>query len=195
MYNKRFKRMLDLIVGILCIPFLFLAVLIVSPLIKLSDGGKIFYVSTRLGQDLKPFKMYKFRTMKEGAPDIRNSDGSTYNSDADDRVTKIGSFLRKTSVDEIPQIINVLLGNMSLIGPRPSPLGNEKSYTQFELEKFNVKPGITGLNQATLRNVATRNQRMENDVFYVNNISFLLDVKILFWTVMNVLVRKNIYNN
>lgn len=195
MYNKRFKRMLDLLIGILCIPFLFLALLVVSPLIKLSDGGKVFYLSTRLGKDLKPFKMYKFRTMKEGAPDIRNSDGSTYNSDNDDRVTKIGSILRKTSIDEIPQIINVLLGNMSLIGPRPSPLGNENSYTQFELEKFNAKPGITGLNQATLRNGATREQRMENDVFYVNNISFLLDVKILFWTAMNVLVRKNIYNN
>ena len=144
---------------------------------------------------MKKFKMIKFRTMKMNAPDIRNKDGSTYNSAKDPRLTKIGALLRKTSVDELPQVFNVLFGDMSFVGPRPSPMGNEKTYTSFIKKKFRVRPGITGYNQALLRNSATLEERYKNDVYYAENVSFFLDVKIIFMTAVSVLKKKNIYNS
>ncbi len=104
---------------------------------------------------MKKFRMLKFRSMKMNAADIRNPDGTTYNSVKDDRQTKIGKILRQTSLDELPQFLNVLMGDMSLVGPRPSPMGNEKTYTTFIKKKFKVRPGITGYNQALKRNSAT----------------------------------------
>ena len=129
------------------------------------------------------------------ARDIRNADGSTYNSESDDRQTRVGKFLRKTSLDELPQFLNVLIGDMSFIGPRPSPMGNEATYTDFVKKKFQVRPGITGYNQALKRNNATRDERYNNDVYYAEHVSFFLDVRIFFMTVKNVLLRKNIYNS
>ena len=129
------------------------------------------------------------------APDVRNTDGSTYNSASDERQTKVGKFLRKTSLDELPQLLNVLVGDMSLVGPRPSPLGNEKTYTDFIMQKFRVRPGITGLNQAVKRNSASLEERYQNDVYYANHVSFLLDLKIILLTVKSVLLRKNIYHS
>lgn len=139
--------------------------------------------------------MFKFRTMKMNAPDIRNIDGTTFNSSKDPRLTKIGSFLRKTSIDELPQLFNVLIGDMSLIGPRPSPLGNERTYNDFILQKFKVRPGITGFNQALKRNGATLEERYRNDVYYVDNISFKLDMQIVYLTIKMVVSRKNVYNS
>ena len=136
--------------------------------------------------------MYKFRSMKENAKDIRNTDGSTFNSDNDSRVTNVGGVIRKTSIDELPQIFNVLKGEMSFVGPRPSPLGNESRYTAEFKKKFSVKPGITGYNQALLRNKSTMEQRMNNDIYYTENISFILDVKIIYLTIVSVITRKNI---
>ena len=138
--------------------------------------------------------MFKYRTMRMNSPDIRNIDGTTFNSEKDFRLTKIGSFLRKTSIDELPQIFNVLLGDMSFIGPRPSPMGNEKTYTDFVKKKFNVRPGITGYNQALKRNSATLEERYKNDVYYAEHVSFLLDAKIVLMTIKTVLLRRNIYN-
>ena len=128
------------------------------------------------------------------AEDIRNEDGTTYNADNDQRQTRVGRFLRKTSLDELPQLLNVFVGDMSLIGPRPSPMGNEATYTDYVKQKFLVRPGITGLNQAEKRNTATLEERYDNDVYYAQHISFGLDVKILLLTVKNVLLRKNIYH-
>ena len=102
--------------------------------------------------------------------------------------------MRKTSIDELPQIFNVLLGDMSFIGPRPSPMGNEKTYTDFVKKKFNVRPGITGYNQALKRNSATLEERYKNDVYYAEHVSFLLDAKIVLMTIKTVLLRRNIYN-
>ena len=127
------------------------------------------------------------------APDIRNQDGSTYNSADDSRLTKVGSFLRRNSIDEIPQLINVLLGDMSIVGPRPSPMGNEATYTDNVKRKFDVRPGITGYNQALLRNSATLEERYKNDVFYAQNISFRFDIKILCMTIKAVIKHSNIY--
>lgn len=194
-YKKFGKRILDILLSVLLLPLLLLVTIPVGIAIKLDDGGTIFFKGKRLGKNMKIFKMYKFRTMKENAPDIRNKDGSTYNSEKDPRLTKIGGFLRKTSIDELPQILNVLEGTMSFIGPRPSPLGNLDIYTERFKRKFEINPGITGYNQAKLRNNATMKQREDNDIYYLENMSFALDIKIAFLTVKNILKKKNINRN
>jgi lipopolysaccharide/colanic/teichoic acid biosynthesis glycosyltransferase len=192
MYRYGIKRLFDVIGALLALPLLLIIMIPVSIMIKLEDKGPVFYIAPRLGKDMKEFRMYKFRTMKVNAPDIRNEDGSTFNSDDDPRVTKVGKILRKTSIDELPQIINVLKGDMSFVGPRPSPLGNKDKYPKEYFRKFDVRPGITGYNQALLRNKSTMEQRVKNDLYYVENISFTLDIKIIFMTVVSVLKCKNI---
>lgn len=143
MYKYLIKRFLDIILAIILLPFLFAIVILIGPLIYLEDGGSVFYVSKRLGKRGKIFEMYKFRTMKENSKDIRNADGSTFNSINDPRVTKIGRILRRTSIDELPQIINVLRGEMSFIGPRPDLPEHIMLYTKEEKRKLKIKPGIT----------------------------------------------------
>ncbi|MBI6027017.1 sugar transferase [Clostridium perfringens] len=195
MYQYFIKRFFDILMSLVILPFLVIVMVPVYIMIKLDDKGPIFYNAPRLGINMKPFIMYKFRTMKVDAPDIRNSDGSTFNSDDDPRLTKVGKFLRKSSIDELPQILNVLRGDMSFVGPRPSPLGNKDKYPKEYFQKFNVKPGITGYNQAILRNRATMDERVKNDVYYVNNISLVFDIKIIFMTVFSVIASKNINRN
>ena len=195
MYRKYIKRIFDIIISLMALPFILIIGIPVSIAIKLEDGGSILYLGYRYCKDMKKFKMLKFRSMKMNAKDIRNSDGSTYNSANDERQTRIGKFLRKTSLDELPQFVNVLAGDMSFIGPRPSPMGNEATYTDFIKKKFQVRPGITGLNQALKRNSATMEERYKNDVYYAEHVSFGLDVKIIFMTIKSVLLRKNIYNS
>lgn len=195
MYRYGIKRVLDIIFSLIGLPFLFILLIPVAIAIKLEDRGPIFYNAPRLGKNMKEFKMYKFRSMKVNAPDIRNEDGSTFNSDNDPRVTKVGKFVRKTSIDEIPQLLNVLKGDMSFIGPRPSPLGNKDLYPKEYFRKFDIKPGITGYNQAILRNQSTMEQRIQNDLFYVEKLSFFLDLKILYWTFLAVIKSKNINRN
>jgi undecaprenyl phosphate N,N'-diacetylbacillosamine 1-phosphate transferase len=173
-------------------PILLPIIAIFGLLIKLEDGGPIFYLGMRLGKDKKVFKMYKFRSMKVNAPDLRNDDGSTFNSDIDPRLTKVGKFIRKTSIDELPQLINVLIGDMSFIGPRPDLPEAIYSYNDIERNKLDVRPGITGYNQAYYRNSVSAKEKFANDVFYVKNINLLLDIRILFATFINVLYRKNI---
>ncbi|MBR5340090.1 MAG: sugar transferase [Lachnospiraceae bacterium] len=195
MYGKVVKRVLDILISLIALPFVLLLGIPIAIAVKAEDGGSIFYLSERYGKDMKKFRMLKFRSMKMNARDIRNADGSTYNSESDDRQTRVGKFLRKTSLDELPQFLNVLIGDMSFIGPRPSPMGNEATYTDFVKKKFQVRPGITGYNQALKRNNATRDERYNNDVYYAEHVSFFLDVRIFFMTVKNVLLRKNIYNS
>ncbi len=195
MYRKFIKRLLDLLVSIPASLVVLLVVIPVAIAIKLEDRGPVFYNANRLGKDMVPYKMYKFRSMKVNAPDIRNEDGTTYNAEDDPRVTKVGRFIRKTSIDELPQIFNVFLGNMSFVGPRPSPTGNEYNYSESFLRKFTVLPGITGYNQAMLRNAATSEQREKNDLYYVDNMSFLLDLKIILYTIKSVFQRENINRN
>lgn len=192
MYRYYIKRILDIVLSLLLLPFILVILVIPSILIILEDGLPIFFVSKRLGKNMNEFKMFKLRTMKVNSPDIRNEDGSTFNSTNDYRVTRVGKILRKTSIDELPQIINVLRGDMSFVGPRPSPLGNESIYFNEFKKKFGVSPGITGLNQALLRNASTMEQRTKNDVYYVEHVGFLLDVKIVIMTIHSVIRRKNI---
>lgn len=195
MYINFVKRCIDVIIGLLAFPFVLILIIIMGPIIYHNDKGPIFYNAERLGLNGKPFKMFKFRSMFVNAPDIRNEDGSTYNGDDDPRVTKVGRFMRKTSLDEIPQFLNVLLGDMSLIGPRPDPLDDMNIYTEHQKKKLMVRPGITGYNQAYYRNSVEQNEKFEHDVYYAENISFLLDLKIFFKTIITVLSHDSIYND
>jgi len=192
MYAKFIKRTVDVIFSLLLLPIVLFVVLIFGVFIKIEDKGPIFYLGKRLGKNQKIFKMYKLRSMKMDAPDIRNVDGSTFNSDSDPRLTSVGKFLRKTSLDEIPQIINVFKGDMSFIGPRPDLPEAVEFYSETDIHKLDVSPGITGYNQAYYRNSNTQKEKFENDVFYVKNLSWKLDLKIFFKTVMSVALRKNI---
>jgi len=166
---------------------------VASPFIYFSDKGPVFYNAKRIGQNGVFFKMYKLRTMIINAPDIRLEDGSTFNSADDPRLTKFGKVLRETSLDELPQIINVLIGEMSFIGPRPDPIDWLAKYSDEQKLILKVKPGISGYNQAYSRNNADGIEKLNNDLFYVNNISFILDLKILIKTVSTVLLSKNLY--
>ena len=195
MYAKYIKRFLDFTIGVFSLPLLLILVIIMAPMIYLQDRGAIFYNAPRLGKEGKPFKMFKFRSMIVNAPDIRNEDGSTYNDKDDPRVTKIGRFMRKTSIDEFPQLLNVFFGDMSLIGPRPDPLDDMQIYTESQRKKLSVRPGITGYNQAFYRNSVAQNEKFEHDVYYAENISFALDVKIFFKTIATILLRDNVYND
>lgn len=192
MYSHNIKRLFDLMAALCALPFFLIVYVILAPFYFFMDRGPMFYSGKRLGQFGKPFPMHKFRSMKVNAPDIRLSDGSTYNGDDDPRVTKLGKFLRKTSLDEIPQILNVLKGDMSLIGPRPDPLDWIDKYKEEEKVFLNVKPGITGYSQAYFRNSADAQEKIDNDVYYAQNISFLLDVKIFLHTIKTVICRENI---
>lgn len=193
-YRRRGKRLLDIALGVVALPALALSTLIASPMIR-RDGGTTFYKSTRIGRDMEVFTMYKFRSMASDAPDIRNSDGTTFNSPTDPRVTHIGSLLRRTSVDELPQIINVLRGDMSFVGPRPSPTGNQSRYDDVALRRFRVRPGITGLDQAINRNSSSLDDRFANDAKYVDECSLRLDLWILVRTVIGVGAQHNIHRN
>ena len=186
------KRTFDLISSILLLLLLIPILLISAIFIKIEDHGPVFYLSYRTGLYGKPFKMFKLRSMKINAPDIRLEDGSTYNGDDDPRVTKFGKFARKTSIDELPQIINVFLGHMSFIGPRPDTLIGSDAYTEEEKIILTVKPGITGYNQALNRNSVLTKEKLKNDIYYVNNLSIWFDIKIIFMTIFTVLKRKNI---
>lgn len=195
MYKKVIKRMLDLVISILGFPIFTVLYIVIGILIKIEDRGPIFYKGRRIGKNSKIFEMYKFRSMKVDAPNILNKDGSTYNSKNDDRVTKIGKFIRETSLDEIPQIINVLKGEMSLIGPRASLEETLDTYKDDEKEKMLARPGITGYTQAYYRNGLTVREKRMKDAWYAKNISFILDVKIFFKTIYTVLKKENIYTN
>jgi undecaprenyl phosphate N,N'-diacetylbacillosamine 1-phosphate transferase len=133
--------------------------------------------------------------MKMNAPDIRNEDGSTFNSEDDPRLTKVGKFIRKASIDETPQILNILKGDMSFIGPRPDLPEDLKIYTDYQKQKLNVRPGITGYSQAFFRNSISQNEKFNNDVYYAKNISFVFDMKILLKTIKTVLKKENVYKN
>lgn len=193
MYNRFFKRILDIICSLFFIPVFLVLLLFVSIAILFDDHGPIFYCAPRVGHKEKVFKMVKFRTMAVNAPDLRNADGSTFNEQNDFRLTRVGKFLREFSLDEIPQIINVFIGDMSFIGPRPDLLDALMIFDSHQKQKYNVLPGISGYNQAFFRNSVQLSQRVENDIFYANNISFGLDVKILFQTIKSILFKSNIY--
>lgn len=195
MYKHFFKRLLDIFISLMALPFVFLIIIIFAPIIYLTDRGPVFYCGKRIGKNGKPFRMIKFRSMKVNAPDIRLEDGSTYNSENDPRVTGIGKFLRKTSIDELPQFLNVFIGQMSLIGPRPDPLDWLAKYPEDIKVFLTVRPGITGYSQAYFRNSVDGYEKMQNDAYYAKNLSFWLDVKVFFKTLATIFKRENTYKD
>lgn len=196
MYKSFFKRLIDILVGLMALPFVLLFIIIFAPMIYFTDKGPVFYNAPRLGKKGKVFKMYKFRSMKVNSPNIKNADGSTYNASDDPRVTKIGRFMRKTSIDEIPQFLNILKGDMSLIGPRAHLTTNYKGYDLLDdvhKRRIDVRPGITGYNQAYYRNSVGSEEKLKNDVYYVDNLTFGMDVKVFFKTIVTVVKRENVF--
>ncbi len=195
MYQKYFKRVIDISVSMVGLPFFLVIYITFGLLIKLEDKGPVFYKASRIGKDSKSFGMYKFRSMKVNAPVLLNKDGSTYNSKEDPRVTKVGKFMRETSIDEIPQLLNVIKGEMSIIGPRASLSSALKTFRRDEIAKMNVRPGITGYTQAYYRNGLTNREKRLKDAWYAKNISFWLDVKIFFKTILTVIRKESLYTN
>ncbi len=195
MYKKFFKRFFDILISLVALPFVLIEIIILAPFIHFTDNGPVFYNAERRGKNGKIFKMYKLRSMYVNSPNIKNSDGSTYNGEDDPRVTKIGKIMRKTSLDEFPQFLNVLKGDMSIIGPRPTLPGNVPVSEMDDTRKkhYSVRPGITGYSQAYFRNSITQDEKFENDAYYADNITFALDVKIIFKTALSVVKRENIY--
>lgn len=195
MYQRFLKRIIDIIIGLIALPFVLLVVVFCAPIIWMTDRGPVFYNAIRSGKNYHPFTMFKLRSMYVNSPDLKNPDGSTFNSDNDSRVTPIGRFMRKTSLDEFPQFLNVLLGDMSFVGPRPKLYIGEEAYDGFsdDIKKsFQVKPGITGYAQAYYRNSITQEEKFRWDAYYVDHVSFRMDLKILWKTFVSVLGHKNI---
>ena len=195
MYKHFIKRVIDIIGSLILLPFVLLEIIILAPIIWLTDKGPVFYNAYRAGKGYKPFKMFKLRSMYVNSPDLKNADGSTFNSDDDPRVTPIGRIMRKTSLDEFPQFLNILLGNMSFVGPRPKLYNPERKLDEMDKNRrksYSVKPGVTGYAQAYFRNSITQDEKFKWDAYYADNISFWMDVKILWQTVLSVLGRKNI---
>lgn len=192
MYVHFFKRIFDILIGLCALPFVLIAICIFGPLIWLEDKGPIFYKAQRIAKGGKVFGMYKFRSMIVNAPDIRLKNGDTFNGDDDPRVTKVGKLIRKTSIDELPQFLNVIFGDMSLIGPRPDTLDFLKIYQLNYPKVLNIRPGITGLNQAYFRNSIDGDKKMQNDNFYAEHVSFIMDIKIVLKTIKTVLFGKNV---
>lgn len=194
MYKKFLKRFIDLILSLIAFPFVILVIVVMAPIIYINDPGPIFYNAPRRGKKGKNFKMMKLRSMYVNSPDIRNSDGSTFNSSDDSRVTKIGRFMRKMSIDEIPQLLNVLKGEMSFIGPRPVLVSVPyEDLTGDAKKRLDVKPGITGYSQAYYRNSIGLEEKYKYDCYYVDNISFFMDCKIILKTIQSVIKSENIY--
>ena len=186
-YSKYIKRMLDFSLALIGLIILIVPMLIVAVIIKLDSKGPVIFKQDRIGYKGKVYKMYKFRSMCVGA-----EKGGVYSDNTDTRVTKMGKIMRATSIDELPQLINVLKGEMALIGFR-SPLTYHpwkwSEYTEEQKKMFNVRPGITGWAQVNGRKTVEWNKRIELNVWYAENVSFLLDLKILIMTVFKVLIN------
>ena len=194
-YQLVLKRIVDILVCLIISPLVLLIAIPIVIAIKAEDGGPVIYRSRRLGAKFSEFNMYKFRSMRVDAPDLRNDDGSTFNSKDDERVTRVGRFIRETSLDELPQCLNVLLGHMSLVGPRAGDVESKDTYADDEKDKLLIRPGITGYTQAYYRNNLGVREKRLYDAWYAHNVSMWLDIKILFKTVVTVLKRENVYTN
>ncbi len=193
MYVRVVKRAFDIAFSIIALPLVLLALAVLAPAIHREDKGPVFYNAPRVGKDGRPFIMYKLRSMRVNAPDLLMDDGSTYNGADDPRMTRVGTFMRKTSLDELPQVLNVLKGDMSLIGPRPDLQREVDLYQGDEGRKLEVKPGITGYAAVYGRNSLPWHERLALDVHYVDHVSFLLDARIFFRTFAVVLGQEGIY--
>lgn len=185
-YKNCIKRFIDIIFSVLIITLLLPILIVISIFLSYSNRGKVFFIQPRPGKNEKIFNIIKFKTMN----DNMNKDGNLLPDI--ERLTTIGKILRKTSLDEIPQMINVLKGDMSIIGPRPLLVEYLPLYNEYQKQRHNLKPGITGWAQVNGRNAISWEKKFELDVWYVNNISLAIDCKILFLSFRKVFIREGI---
>lgn len=185
-YEKYFKRPLDVFCALVAIIFFSWLYIIIAAFVRMKLGSPVLFTQDRPGRCGKIFKLYKFRSMT----DDRDANGCLLPDDA--RLTKFGKFLRSTSLDELPEVINILKGDMGIIGPRPLLVEYLPFYTEDEFHRHDVRPGLSGWAQVNGRNVTPWEQRLQMDIEYVNNISFFFDVKIIFMTIYKTMKRSDI---
>lgn len=186
MYKKYFKRMMDFVLSLIAIIVLSPVLLVVAILVRIKLGSPVLFTQERPGKVEKIFKLYKFRTMT----DEKDENGKLLPDEV--RLTKFGKMLRSTSLDELPELFNILKGDMSIIGPRPLLVEYLPYYTERESLRHTVRPGLSGLAQVCGRNYLEWDKRLAKDVEYVENISFLFDVKIIWMTVMQTIKKQDI---
>lgn len=193
--NLFVKRLIDLVGSLVGIIIISPVLITIALSIKLTSKGPVFFKQERLGKDGKVFKIIKFRTMVVNAEKI--GDGLTVKSETDNRITKVGRFLRATSLDELPQLFNVISGKMSLVGPRPPvtyfPYNGFDKYPDWAKRRFKMRPGMTGLAQVTVRNSVSWDERIVVDNKYIDNFNLWNDVKILCRTFIRLFKSENIY--
>ncbi|MBZ6527604.1 sugar transferase [Aerococcaceae bacterium DSM 111021] len=193
--NLFLKKTLDFLGSFFGIVLLSPLLLIIAIMIKIDSSGPIFFKQDRIGKDGVTFEIIKFRTMVTNAEKL--GDGLSIKSKSDSRITKVGSFLRNTSLDELPQLFNVIKGDMSLVGPRPPvtyhPYKGFENYPKWTQSRFKMLPGVTGLAQITVRNSVSWEKRIEWDVKYINTFTFLLDIKIIIKTILKLFKSEDIY--
>lgn len=186
LYKNFFKRVLDFVVAFTAFAVLSPIFLVATLFLTFANGGKAFFLQSRPGRNSKVFKVIKFKTMN----DKKDANGHLLSDEH--RLTAIGSFIRKTSLDEIPQLLNVIKGDMSLVGPRPLLVDYLPLYNATQRRRHDVRPGITGWAQVNGRNAISWKQKFEYDVWYVDNISFGLDIKIMIRTLLKVVQSEGI---
>jgi lipopolysaccharide/colanic/teichoic acid biosynthesis glycosyltransferase len=190
--GRAWKRFFDLTVASAALIVFAPVIGLIAVAIKVSSKGPVLFTQERMGWQGRPFHIIKFRSMVQNAPYIRNPDGSAYSSDTDLRVTRLGRILRRSSLDELPQLWNVVRGEMSLIGPRPELAEGIRSYRPADFRRLSVRPGMTGWAVVHGRNDVPINMRRDLDTWYADHVGFLLDLKILCKTIVTVMVREGI---
>lgn len=194
-FNLLIKRLIDFIGSLIGLVIISPILIIIALSIKLTSKGPVFFRQERLGMNGEVFKIFKFRTMVVNAEKI--GDGITVKNANDDRITKVGRVLRATSLDELPQLFNILLGQMSLVGPRPPvtyfPYNGFENYPEWAKKRFSMLPGVTGLAQVTVRNSVSWDERIILDNKYIDKFNMWLDIKILFKTFLKLFKSENIY--
>lgn len=183
------KRSLDICSALLAVLVLSPVLFVVAVAIKLTSRGQVVFKQKRVGKNGRPFMFYKFRTMKTEVDPF----GPSPKADSDPRLTKVGRLLREYSLDELPQLFNILKGDMSIVGPRPLYMAQMAEWNERQKKRLLVKPGLTGLAQISGRGELTREEKLELDVKYVETAGFWLDIKIILATIAQVVKRKNIY--
>lgn len=192
------KRILDVLLSALALVLFSPIIFLLAIIIRLDSKGAIAFGHKRLGKDRKEIKVYKFRTMVQNADEVFNNFTKeqkeeyykTFKLDNDPRITKVGEFLRKTSLDELPQLFNIIKGDMSIVGPRPIVQKEVEKYGEYADKLFSVTPGLTGYWQANGRSDTTYEERVKMDMYYIDNKSLILDTKIIFHTVGSVIKKE-----
>lgn len=192
------KRLADIVLSLMAIVLLSPIFIIVAIVIRFDSKGKVIFGHERIGKDMNKFKIYKFRTMHENSEEIFNNFTEeqkkeyyiNFKLENDPRITRIGEFLRKTSLDELPQLINIVKGDMSIVGPRPIVEKEIEKYGEYAEIVFSVMPGLTGYWQANGRSDTTYDERVKMDMYYIRNKSVLMDIKIIFKTFVSVIKKE-----